>query len=91
MKREKIKLFIVRYGTIFLILGICAFFALSIYLWSKFNITECISKLSETNFAVLGTLLGAIVGGVFTLIGTNYTNKQHLKAQTQIKKKEFNI
>lgn len=89
MKREKFKLFIVRYGTIILIVGICAFIALAVHLWLKFNITEYISKLSDTNFAVLGTLLGAIVGGVFTLIGTNYTNKQHLKAQTQIKKKNL--
>ena len=44
---------------------------------------------SGETLAVIGTLLGAIIGGVFTLMGSIYVNKKQIKAQTYIKRKNL--
>ena len=89
MKNIKFKLFVARY--IGWIVGIISIIALGllIYLFGKFNLIEKISQWEGESIAVVGTLLGAIIGGVFTLLGSIYINKKHLKAQTQIKKKNL--
>lgn len=38
---------------------------------------------------ILGTLLGAIVGGIFTLVGSICVTKHQIKAQTQIRRKNL--
>ncbi len=89
MNKAKIQLFFARYGkwvytALLLILAGIAFF-----LCNKFNVLDKVSKWPGETVAVVGTLLGAIIGGVFTLIGSVYVNKKQLKAQTHIKKKNL--
>ena len=42
-----------------------------------------------TTIGVVGTLLGAIVGGVFTLIGSIYVNNKQLTSNFEIKRKNI--
>jgi hypothetical protein len=38
---------------------------------------------------VYGTLLGALIGGTFKLVGSVWVNKRHIKVQTNIKRKKL--
>ena len=68
MKNIKFKLFIARYiGWIIGIISIIAF-GLLIFMFCRFNIIKKISQWEGETIAVVGTLLGAIIGGVFTLL-----------------------
>lgn len=92
MLKEKIKLFITKHN--FWIISILLILSVLILIFfvkiENIKVLLQFSKdLSDTEIAVFGTLLGAIVGGVFTLIGTNLVNKKQLKAQTQIKRKNL--
>lgn len=60
-----------------------------VYLFYEYNLIEKIKNLKSETIAVIGTLLGAFVGGVFTLIGSIYVNRKQIKAQTHIKKKNL--
>lgn len=42
-----------------------------------------------TTMGIVGTLLGAIVGGIFTLIGSIYVNNKQLTANFEIKRKNI--
>lgn len=42
-----------------------------------------------TTIGVVGTLLGAIVGGIFTLVGSIYVNNKQLTANFEIKRKNI--
>lgn len=46
-------------------------------------------KMSNTTIGVIGTLLGAIIGGVFTLIGTYAVNAHQIKAQNNVRRKNL--
>lgn len=87
MKREKIKLFFAKYSKWISAGIILLLIIILIILYYKFNLIEKIGTFSSETIAVIGTLLGAIIGGVFTLIGSIYVNKNQLKAQTYIKRK----
>ena len=89
MRKEKIKLFFAKYSTAITIITIIVGLLIIAYFIKKTDVLSMFKDISDTEFAVYGTLLGAIVGGVFTLIGTSFVNKQQLKAQTQIKRKNL--
>lgn len=93
MYRIKIKLFFTRNGKwIYPIIVLIGVFII-IYLYKKTNINinvfETVRNWSSETIAVAGTLLGAVIGGVFTLLGSVYVNKKQLKTQTQIKRKNI--
>ena len=89
LKKPKAQLFWAKYGR-WIIAGFTLLAtAAIIFLFCKFNLFEKISSWKGETVAVIGTLLGAIIGGVFTLIGSIYVNKKHLKAQTHIKRKNL--
>lgn len=46
-------------------------------------------SLDAAAIGVIGTLLGAVVGGIFTLIGSVYVNKRQQHAQFDIKRKNI--
>ena len=73
---------------IYPILGLISIIAI-IYLYNRLDIDILgnVGKWSSETIAVLGTLLGAVIGGAFTLWGSIYINKKQLKAQTYIKRK----
>ena len=83
MCKEKIKLFLAKNSTLVAII----FLIVAFLIISRVNFLGFFRELSSSEFAVYGTLLGAVVGGFFTLIGTSFMNKQQLKAQIQIKKR----
>lgn len=89
LKKPKVQLFWAKYakwiiaGFTLLIIATITFF------FFKFDFFKEISKWKGETIAVVGTLLGAIIGGVFTLIGSIYVNKKQLKAQTHIKRKNL--
>ena len=89
LKKPKIQLFWAKHGR-WIIAGITLLATVAIiFLFYKFNLIEKISSWNGETVAVIGTLLGAIIGGVFTLIGSIYVNKKQLKAQTHIKRKNL--
>lgn len=86
---EKIKLIFAKHSIIVALLIIL----LVLFVVGRLNLVvdvfRVLEDFSETEFAVCGTLLGAFVGGAFTLVGTNFVNKGQLKAQTHIKRKNL--
>ena len=60
---------------------------LLLYFMPKFESTLTKVYQSSTLVGVISTLLGAIVGGIFTLIGSISVSKHQQKAQTQIRRK----
>ncbi|MBQ6947075.1 MAG: hypothetical protein IJN42_03420 [Clostridia bacterium] len=89
MNKIKVKLFFAKNGMwIYPILGLISIIAI-IYLYNRLDIDILgnVGKWSSETIAVLGTLLGAVIGGAFTLWGSIYINKKQLKAQTYIKRK----
>lgn len=46
-------------------------------------------SIDATNIGVIGTLLGAIVGGIFTLMGSIYVNNKQLTSNFEIKRKNI--
>ena len=89
LKKPKVQLFWAKYGK-WIITGFALLIVATItFLFFKLDFVKEISKWKGETIAVVGTLLGAIIGGVFTLIGSIYVNKKQLKAQTHIKRKNL--
>ena len=91
VNRIKIKLFFAKNGKwLYPILSVI-FLGAIIYFYHKSNISvlKTVKAWSSETIAVIGTLLGAIIGGIFTLVGSVYVNKKQLKAQTHIKRKNI--
>lgn len=78
----KINLYKYRYliYLIFLVIGLLAFTKVLPYI----NIPT-----DATTIGVVGTLLGAVVGGIFTLIGSIYVNNKQLVSNFEIKRKNI--
>ena len=82
---ERIKLFFAKYRIIkccfaCVLIGIVLYFAAQAYKGIYPNI-------SETSKGIIGTLLGALVGGSFTLVGSLTINKRAQKTINAIKRK----
>jgi len=56
-----------------------------IYFNNKIIITQ---KIDSNAIGVIGTLLGAVVGGVFSLLGSIWVNKKQIKGQHNLIRKE---
>lgn len=89
MFKEKLKLFYAKNSVLIMSISVLIFLMIVALIAKKTDFLKAFEKLSDTEFAVYGTLLGAIVGGVFTLVGTSFVNNQQLKTQTQIKRKNL--
>lgn len=89
MKKYRLKLFVANNSKWIVCFFVLIILILILIVFNKFSILEEIKNLDGETIAVAGTLLGAIIGGIFTLIGSIYVNKNQLKAQTNIKKKNL--
>lgn len=70
---------------IFLFVGLCAALA---YQLAMRNWTDVQNLFQDaTAVGIIGTLLGAVIGGFFSLVGSISVSKQQIKAQTQIRRK----
>ena len=91
MSKLKIKLFVAKNKLwiypIFCIICIGVFFSIASN--SKIDFIQKVTNCSGEVIAVIGTLLGAVVGAIFTFMGSIYVNKRQLQAQTHIKRKNI--
>ena len=89
MNKTKVKIFFAKNGNwIYTVLSI-VLFTIAISVCNKFGIIDQVRSWSGEAMAVVGTLLGALIGGIFTLMGSVYVNKKQLKAQNYIKRKNL--
>ena len=84
---EKIKLFfakrkIIQILVVLLIIGAALYLTIQIYY-------SHLTGISDTTKGIIGTLLGAVVGGCFTLAGTYSVSKNSQRAQNVIKRKNI--
>ena len=89
MKKYKLKLFVANNSKWIACIVLLIILILMLIIFNKFSILDKIKNWDGETIAVAGTLLGAIIGGIFTLIGSIYVNKKQIKAQTNIKKKNL--
>ncbi|MBR3920303.1 MAG: hypothetical protein IKJ47_00035 [Oscillospiraceae bacterium] len=89
LRKEKIKLFLAKHDKWIIPVITVLFIMALIFLFCKFNLLQKTEAWFRETLAVIGTLLGTIIGGVFTLMGSIYVNKKQLKAQTYIKRKNL--
>ena len=89
VNKTKFKLFFAKYGKWVYASFSIVLVGIAFFLCNKLDIIDKVSKWSGETIAVVGTLLGALIGGIFTLIGSVYVNKKQLKAQTHIKRKNL--
>ena len=85
MVRLKIRLFMTKYR--FLIIVAFAITLIGIIIWGVSQIDSNIIIGDSTLFGVIGTLLGAIIGGVFSLMGSVWVNSRQQRALQNIKRK----
>lgn len=84
---EHIKMFLskTKFLLIFLLVGLCAFFLHC--LAGKYWINVQTLFQNSTAAGIIGTLLGAFIGGFFSLFGSIAVSKYQMKAQNQIRRK----
>lgn len=87
MKKLKFKIFVYKHrkilATIFTF--IVVIFLLKLY--KSYNLT--IITNDPTTFSVIATLLGAVIGGVFTLLGSIWVNKREQKSVYNLRRKNI--
>ena len=88
MRKEKIKLYIAQNKWVKILLFLALGFAGTILLIMVLPNVH-IANLSETTKVTIGTLLGAIVGGCFTLIGTLIISSRAQKSLVYVKRKNI--
>lgn len=84
MLKMKIKLFLLEHRRIIYIILIALLLLALIKIPFKISIPD-----DPTKIGVLGTLLGAVVGGVFSLIGSIYVNNKQIVSESEIKRKNI--
>lgn len=84
---EHVKIFLSKTKILlfFLFLGLCAIFLH--YLTGKYWISVQTLFQNPTIVGIIGTLLGAVIGGFFSLFGSITVSKYQMKAQNQIRRK----
>lgn len=84
---EHIKNFLLKtkFLLIFLLVGLCALFLHC--LADKYWINVQTLFQNPTAVGIIGTLLGAVIGGFFSLFGSITVSKYQMKAQNQIRRK----
>lgn len=84
MLKMKIKLFLLEHRRIIYVIFIVLLLLFLMKMPFKISIPD-----DPTKIGVLGTLLGAVVGGVFSLIGSIYVNNKQIVSEAEIKRKNI--
>lgn len=87
MKRLNIKCFFAKHKWFtrgIRIAAVAAVLITVVYVWHRFGVNI---SLDATSIGVIGTLVGAVVGGVFSLLGSIYVNRSQQRATYDIKRK----
>lgn len=90
MKREKFKLFMYKHRKTIVIIAIFALASVIMFGCYYMPISQSkLPSIDTTVLGIIGTLLGAITGGIFTLIGSFWANSYHMRSQQNIKRKNI--
>jgi hypothetical protein len=87
MKRLKVIVFLQKYRRIIWILSICVAILLVALFTRKMEIE--LAEINPTMFGVMGTLLGALIGGIFSLMGSVWVNSKQQRAVQNINRKNI--
>lgn len=87
MEKLKFKIYVYKHRKILAIIFtfIINFFLVKIY--KSYNFTKITNN--PTTFGVIATLLGAVIGGVFTLLGSIWVNKREQKSIYNLRRKNI--
>ena len=87
MKKLKFKIYVYKNRKILAIIFtfVIIFFLVKIY--KSYNFTKITNN--PTTFGVIATLLGAVIGGVFTLLGSVWVNKREQKSIYNLRRKNI--
>lgn len=85
MKLLKFRVFLQKHRRIIFILGLCV--GILTIVVCAVNINLQLLTKNSTMFGVVGTLLGAIIGGTFSLMGSVWVNSKQQRAVQNIKRK----
>lgn len=87
MEKLKFKIYVYKYRKILAIIFtfVVIFFLVKIY--KSYNFKRI--KNNPTTFGVIATLLGAVIGGVFTLLGSIWVNKREQKSIYNLRRKNI--
>ena len=87
MKKLKFKIYVYKHRKILAIIFtfVIIFFLVKIY--KSYNFTKITNN--PTTFGVIATLLGAVIGGVFTLLGSIWVNKREQKSIYNLRRKNI--
>ncbi len=85
MKGLEIKFFLQRHRKIIACIAIVVFIGLFVLGLERIDINAIVRN--STIFGVIGTLLGAVVGGAFTLLGSIWVNSKQQKAVQNVRRK----
>lgn len=87
MEKLKFKIYVYKHRKILAIIFtfVVIFFLVKIY--KSYNFTKITNN--PTTFGVIATLLGAVIGGVFTLLGSIWVNKREQKSIYNLRRKNI--
>ncbi|MDU4731775.1 hypothetical protein [Finegoldia magna] len=87
MEKLKFKIYVYKHRKILAIIFtfVIIFFLVKIY--KSYNFTKITNN--PTTFGVIATLLGAVIGGVFTLLGSIWVNKREQKSIYNLRRKNI--
>lgn len=88
MKQIKIRYFIHKYRKVITLILILFFIICLWYTIVKMDSNKLLLE-NPTLFGVIGTLIGALIGGTFSLLGSIWINSKQQKSQQSIKKKNI--
>lgn len=87
MKKLKFKIFVYKHRKILAIIFTYIVVIFLLKLYKSYNLT--IITNDPTTFSVIATLLGAVIGGVFTLLGSIWVNKREQKSVYNLRRKNI--
>lgn len=87
MKKLKFKIFVYKHRKILAIIFTFIVVIFLLKLYKRYNLT--IITNDPTTFSVIATLLGAVIGGVFTLLGSIWVNKREQKSVYNLRRKNI--
>ena len=87
MEKLKFKIYVYKHRKILAIIFtfVVIFFLVKIY--KSYNFTRITNN--PTTFGIIATLLGAVIGGVFTLLGSIWVNKREQKSIYNLRRKNI--
>lgn len=87
MRLIRFKYWVLKYNKFIMVIAIFIIFIVISYFYQSIFRLEALE--SPSLIGIYGTLLGAFIGGTFTLIGSVWVNNRHVKAQANIKRKNL--